>query len=106
MPSLPQSNPSQTDSIAPSPSLPKPTGNLRFYRVQVKGKEASLLSQVKIIEPMAFIRESEGVIHAGMFQESQQAQQRVQELQKRGVSAQVVPVYQPRNNALSVEIKR
>ncbi len=105
-PSLPPSNPMQTGTVSPSLPQSQPTGNPRFYRVEVKGKETSLLSQVKAIEPMAFIRQSEGVIHAGMFQESQQAQKRVQELQKRGVAAQVVPVYQPGNNALSVELER
>ncbi len=104
--SAPQPLPAQTEKVSPSLPQSQSTGNPRFYRVEVKGKEVSVLSQVQAIEPMAFIRESEGVIHAGMFQESQQAQQRVQELQQRGVSAQVVPVYQPRNNALSVELKR
>ncbi len=106
LPSLPQSNPTQTGKISPSRPLSEPTGNPSFYRVQVKGKEDALLSKVKAIEPMAFIRQSEGVIHAGVFQESQQAQQRVRELQQRGVSAQVIPVYQRTNNPLSVEIKR
>ncbi len=86
-------------------SVPKPTGNPSFYRVEVTGQEPSLLSQVKTIEPMAFIRQSEGVIHAGMFQHSQQAQQRVQQLQKKGVTGTVVPVYQQKKTPLSVQMK-
>ncbi|MGK7939531.1 MAG: hypothetical protein AB4062_05135 [Crocosphaera sp.] len=105
-PSVPPSNPIQTETVSPSVPQSQPRGNPRFYRVEVKGNEASLLSQVKAVEPMAFIRESEGVIHAGMFQGSQQAEKRVQELQRQGVSAQVVPVYQRTNNALSVELQR
>lgn len=54
---------------------------------------------------MAFIRQSEGVIHAGMFQHSQQAQQRVQQLQKKGVTGTVVPVYQHKKTPLSVQMK-
>lgn len=81
-----QTPPSVVNTVNTQPlSVPKPTGNPSFYRVEVTGKEPSLLSQVKAIEPMAFIRQSEGVIHAGMFQNSQQAQQRVQQLEKKGV---------------------
>ena len=69
------------------------------------GKNHSLLSQVKTIEPMAFIRQSEGVIHAGVFQHSQQAEARVQELKNQGLPATVVPVYQQTRTSLSVEVK-
>lgn len=79
--------------------------NPSFYRVEVVGDNSSLLSQVKTIEPMAFIRQSEGVIHAGMFQHSQQAEERVQQLKNQGLPATVVPVYQPTTTSLSVQMK-
>lgn len=83
----------------------QPPQNANFYRVEVSGQNHSLLSQVKTIEPMAFIRESEGVIHAGVFQHSQQAEQRVQELKNQGLPATVVPVYQQTRTSLSVEVQ-
>ncbi len=64
-----------------------------LYRVEVIGKNISVLSQVKTVEPLAFIRQNEGVIHAGIFKQSQQAQKRVVELQRKGLSASVVQVY-------------
>lgn len=76
---------SEIKTINPeSSTVSQPTQTPSFYRVQVSGQNSSLLSQVKMVEPMAFIRQSEGVIHAGMFQHSQQAQQRVQELKNKG----------------------
>lgn len=65
-----------------------------LYRVEVVGKNTLLLSQVQTVEPLAFIRQSEGVIHAGIFKQSQQAQKRVVELQHKGLSASVVRVYE------------
>ena len=65
-----------------------------LYRVEVVGKNTSVLSQVQSVEPLAFIRQSEGVIHAGIFKQSQQAQKRVVELQRKGLSASVVQVYE------------
>ncbi|XLQ11148.1 MAG: hypothetical protein KPI85_06360 [cyanobacterium endosymbiont of Epithemia adnata isolate EadnSB Bon19] len=65
-----------------------------LYRVEVVGKNTLLLSQVQTVEPLAFIRRSEGVIHAGIFKQSQQAQKRVVELQRKGLSASVVRVYE------------
>ncbi|WGT67896.1 hypothetical protein [cyanobacterium endosymbiont of Epithemia clementina EcSB] len=64
-----------------------------LYRVEVVGKNRLVLSQVQTVEPLAFIRQSEGVIHAGIFKQSQQAQKRVVELQSKGLSASVVRVY-------------
>ncbi|WP_241392613.1 hypothetical protein [Rippkaea orientalis] len=87
----------------PSPSaIPQTAGKPSLYRVEVAGREASLLSQVKTVEPLAFIRQSEGVIHAGTFQQSDEAQKRVQVLQQKGVSATVVPVYEGHSNNTSV----
>ncbi|BBA78988.1 hypothetical protein RGRSB_0403 [cyanobacterium endosymbiont of Rhopalodia gibberula] len=65
-----------------------------LYRVEVVGRNTSVLSQVQTVEPLAFIRQSEGVIHAGIFKQSQQAQKRVVELQRKGLSASVVRVYE------------
>ncbi len=108
--SAPQTVPAQT--LHDDPATPKiktvrtePTQNRSFYRVEVAGRNPSLLSQVKTIEPMAFIRESEGVIHAGVFQNSQQAQKRVQELKNKGLTATVVPVHQQTQTSLSVEVQ-
>ncbi len=106
----PQTLPAQTlDNEPPTATIEninnQSTENPSFYRVEVAGQNPSLLSQVKTIEPMAFIRQSEGVIHAGMFQHSQQAEKRVQELKNQGVNATVVPVYQQTQTSLSVEIK-
>ncbi|EAZ92845.1 SPOR domain-containing protein [Crocosphaera chwakensis] len=106
----PQTLPAQTLDNAPPTSRietinNQSTENPSFYRVEVAGNNPSILSQVKTVEPMAFIRQSEGVIHAGMFQHSQQAEKRVQELKNQGVSATIVPVYQQTKTSLSVEIK-
>ncbi|MDJ0662894.1 MAG: hypothetical protein QNJ42_25910 [Crocosphaera sp.] len=106
----PQSLPAQTLEPTSATSEIKINNTQRnqnpsFYRVEVVGDNSSLLSQVKTIEPMAFIRQSEGVIHAGMFQHSQQAAERVQQLQNQGLPATVVPVYQPTTTSLSVQMK-
>ncbi len=106
----PQTLPAQTlDSESATSEIKtintQPNQNPSFYRVEVAGENPSLLSQVKTIEPMAFIRQSEGVIHAGMFQHSQQAEKRVQQLKNQGLTATVVPVYQRAETSLSVEIK-
>lgn len=79
----PQAKPSKVPSRSPSASP---------YRVEVIGKDRELLSKVKKIEPLAFIRLGEGVIQAGLFQEQQQAQQRVRELKSKGFSARVISV--------------
>ncbi|MDJ0601010.1 MAG: hypothetical protein QNJ37_19475 [Crocosphaera sp.] len=106
----PQTLPAQTLDRHPATSEIKTINtqsnrNPSFYRVEVAYDNPSLLSQVKTIEPMAFIRQSEGVIHAGMFQHSQQAEKRVQELKNQGLTATVVPVYQQTKTSLSVQIK-
>ncbi|MEA5534800.1 hypothetical protein [Crocosphaera sp. XPORK-15E] len=92
-------------NIQPVPQTSQSNENPSFYRVEVVGNQDLLLSQVKMIEPMAFIRQSEGVIHAGMFQNSQQAQQRVQALQKQGLTANIVPVYRGEKRSLLVQTK-
>jgi hypothetical protein len=55
------------------------------------------------VEPLAFIRQSEGVIHAGIFKQSQQAQKRIVELQRKGLSASVVRVYESKERRLQIE---
>ncbi len=74
----------------PSPASVR--GTARLYRVEVPGESKSLLSQVRVVEPLAFVRAGGGVIHAGVFQQQAQAQQRVGELKKKGVSAKVVAI--------------
>ncbi|MEL4894391.1 hypothetical protein [Crocosphaera sp. Alani8] len=108
--SAPQTIPAQTldgdPPISESQTInTQPNQNASFYRVEVAGKNISLLSQVKTVEPMAFIRQSEGVIHAGVFQNSQQAQKRVEDLNSKGLSATVVSVYRQRRTSLSVQTK-
>lgn len=51
-----------------------------------------LLSQVKRIEPQAFIRERERTIQVGVFSQENNAQQQVQILERQGLRARVVPV--------------
>ena len=63
-----------------------------FYRVEVQGEGDLLLTQVKRIEPLAFVRIGEGVIQAGLFQQQYQAEERVRQLETQGLSAQVVIV--------------
>lgn len=70
---------------------------VEFYRVEVmveevKGEDKSLLSQVKQIEPFAYIQTNNGVIYAGLFQDQREAQQRVQQLTNQGLSSRIVPV--------------
>ena len=106
----PQTIPAQTinhnSSISESQTpQSQPSQNPNLYRVEVVGDNPSLLSQVKTVEPMAFVRQSEGVIHAGMFQHSQQAEERVRQLQTQGVKATVIPVYQQTQTSLSVQMK-
>jgi hypothetical protein len=74
-----------------------------LYRVEVVGQNTLVLSQVQTVEPLAFIRQSEGVIHAGIFKQSQQAQKRIVELQRKGLSASVVRVYGSKERRLQIE---
>ncbi len=65
-----------------------------FYRVEVAATDESILEQVRDIEPFAFFEREHQVVYAGRFHQQDQAQQRVQELTQKGLSAQVVPVSQ------------
>lgn len=79
---------------APKPSIPlrttTPVDNL--YRIDVLGDSASLLDQVKQIEPEAFVREEEGVIQAGVFTDQSNAQARVRALADQGIRAKVTTI--------------
>lgn len=102
-PSVPETSKTSETSL-PISQPPDKTPSL--YRVEVAYSKASVLSQVQAVEPLAFVRQSEGVIHAGMFQQSQQAQQRVLELERQGVSAKVVPVYENQGRSASSATRR
>ena len=79
---------------APPASLPSrrltPTSNL--YRVDIDGDSPFLLSQVRQIEPGAFVRRGEGVIQAGIFSDAYNAESRVRTLAASGIRAQVTPI--------------
>lgn len=80
---------------SPSPSTSNPsTVNARFYRVEVSATDEEILEQVKAIEPFAFWEKEQQIVYAGRFHQKDQAQQRVQELTEKGLSAQIVPVSQ------------
>lgn len=97
-------NPPTTEGIdirRPTTITPKNTNIVKtstsstvLYRVQVMGTTEILLNQVKQIEPLAFIRNGEGVIQAGLFQEKHQAEQRMSVLSQEGLSAQIISISQ------------
>lgn len=100
-PTMPSSQPRQQEYNfqAPQPNYPSHSTDkvVQFYRVEVIVQEVrdtkeSLLSQVKKVEPFAYLERNEGVIYAGLFPQQQQAQQRVQQLTTQGLSARIVPV--------------
>ena len=51
-----------------------------------------MLSQVKQIEPSAFVRQEDGVIQAGVFSNEYNAQLRVRELAAQGIRSQITPI--------------
>lgn len=77
-----------------------------LYRVEVIGAGQWLLSRVRIVEPSAFIRRGETVIQAGLFNGRSQAEQRLSELARQGISARVVPVKDRIAKVSSVSISR
>lgn len=69
-----------------------------LYRVQARETNANSLLQVKNVEPLAFVRQTDGFIHAGTFSEKSLAEQRVQALATQGVNAEVIAVPNGENN--------
>ena len=47
---------------------------------------------MQAVEPMAFVRQTDGFIHAGTFSEKSLAEERVQALATQGVKGEVVAV--------------
>ncbi|ACK70641.1 hypothetical protein PCC7424_2219 [Gloeothece citriformis PCC 7424] len=66
--------------------------SVELYRVEVIAEDKSLLSQVREIEPFAYFQINGTGIYAGLFQDQQEAQKRVQQLINQGLSARIVPV--------------
>ena len=62
----------------------------QLFRVEVSSNSAEALAKIQEIEPLAFIRAGENVIQVGLFQQQDQAKERVQELTKQGFSAQII----------------
>jgi hypothetical protein len=73
-----------------NPRFSTTTAGNKLYRVLIKTNNPEVLAKIKEIEPLAFIRPGESVIQAGLFQEQQQAQNRVRELANKGFNAQVI----------------
>lgn len=82
------------EAPAPTPSLPsrRPRLDATLYRVDIYGDNSFVLSQVRQIEPSAFVRQEDGVIQAGVFSNEYNAQSRVRELAAQGIRSQVTPI--------------
>jgi hypothetical protein len=93
LPSLPPAD-RELNFQAPSRPLPlrTPTLDTNFYRVDIFGDSPFLLSQVKRIEPEAFVRSGEGVIQAGVFADQFNARSRVRTLEAQGIRAKVIAI--------------
>jgi len=87
-PLIPSIKPNISDN-SDSPAIATAT---KLYQVQVKETHNISLSQVQMVEPMAFVRQTDGFIHAGTFSEKSQAEERVQALATQGVKAEVIAV--------------
>jgi hypothetical protein len=70
----------------------------KLYQVQVKETNNISLSQVQAVEPMAFVRQTDGFIHAGTFSDQSQAEQRVQALATQGVKGEVIAIANTETN--------
>ena len=97
--------PNRKPSIIENPIIPKTvaTTTNKLYRVQVREMDAKSLAQVQNVEPLAFVRQTDGFIHAGTFSEKALAEQRVQALANQGVKAGVVAVPNSETNSNPVE---
>jgi hypothetical protein len=87
-PLIPSIKPNSLDN-SDSPAIATVT---KLYQVQVKETNNISLSQVQMVEPMAFMRQTDGFIHAGTFSEKSLAEERVQALATQGVKGEVVAV--------------
>ncbi|HYX13185.1 MAG TPA: hypothetical protein VE944_02235 [Nostoc sp.] len=86
------SQPLQNNQFAPNqPSQPEQSSqynqNFERYLVYVDGNDFQTLQAIRQIEPSAYIRQYQGrnVIQSGVFNRVSNAQQRVNELQSRGI---------------------
>jgi len=87
-PLMPSIKPNILDN-SDSPAIATAT---KLYQVQVKETQNISLAQVQAVEPMAFVRQTDGFIHAGTFSEKSLAEERVQALAAQGVKGEVVAV--------------
>jgi hypothetical protein len=87
-------NPTDTLNSKSTPVVPSSSVNNRvnLYRVEIPGTDEMLLAQVKAVEPLAVVWDQQGVIYGGIFPQQNLAQERVQQLQKRGVSSKIIPI--------------
>ncbi|PSN16052.1 cell wall hydrolase [filamentous cyanobacterium CCP5] len=103
VPDLTPSSPSQP--TAPLPNVPLPSAPAApsvaaagsHYRVVVSGSSDDLLAQVRAVEPSAFRTRVDGqsVIQAGLFQESNRAEQLRVALAQRGLPVKVLAASAP-----------
>ncbi|MCC5607786.1 hypothetical protein LC612_13560 [Nostoc sp. CHAB 5834] len=86
------SQPLQNNQFAPNqpsqpPQFSQYNQNFERYLVYVDGSDSRTLQAIRQIEPSAYIRQYQGrnVIQSGVFNRVSNAQQRVNELQSRGI---------------------
>jgi hypothetical protein len=91
--------PSIQPNISNNSDSPAIATATKLYQVQVKETNNISLSQVQAVEPMAFVRQTDGFIHAGTFSEKSQAEQRVQALATQGVKGEVIAIANTGTNA-------
>ncbi len=72
-----------------------------LFRVQVYGSSEQLLTLVRRVEPSAFVRSGENVIQAGLFAETENAQELVRSLSEQGIEADIVEIAQRQQNVSS-----
>ncbi|MEH2057488.1 MAG: hypothetical protein V7K97_15260 [Nostoc sp.] len=88
-PSQPLQNNQFQPNFQPSqpPQFSQYNQNFERYLVYVDGSDSQTLQQIRQIEPSAYIRQYQGrnVIQSGVFNRVSNAQQRVSELQSRGI---------------------
>ncbi|NJN91932.1 MAG: hypothetical protein HC878_17215 [Leptolyngbyaceae cyanobacterium SL_5_14] len=95
-PTQPQQYPQQYNDPAPAPAdleRSSSTASERFL-VYINGDSPLLLNQVRRVEADAFFQNYDGrqVIQAGVFNQSEGAEQRIAELAAQGIGAEVVQV--------------